>query len=128
MPDYLKKTLAETLGAQAAVLPIIAYTFKTISLISPIANAGVLWLIPLAMGLTFIGVFLGLLWLPLGKTFTIFIWPVLSYVIGLIGLLAKIPHASIQLNNLRAISLIVPPVFLLGFYLWRTRIRNETSR
>ena len=98
-PAYITKTFSETLSAQLAVMPIIVFSFKIVSLISPIANLAVLWIIPWAMFLVFIGIALSLIWLPLGKISIIVIWPVLKSIIFIINLFSRIPLASFSVQN-----------------------------
>lgn len=98
-PAYITKTFSETLSAQLAVMPIIIFSFKIVSLISPIANLAVLWIIPWAMLLVFIGIALSLLWLPLGKILIIIIWPVLKSIIFIINLFSRVPLASFNIEN-----------------------------
>ncbi len=97
LPAFIKMPLAETLGAQFAVLPIMAFSFHQISLISPISNIAVLWIVPLAMLLSFAAGFAGMVYLPLGQIMGLILWPVLEYIIKVVEVLAKIPFASIKL-------------------------------
>lgn len=95
-PVFLKSTLAETLGAQIGVMPIIWLQFGTVSLISPIANLLVVWIIPYAMLLVFVAGILGLIYYPLGLLAGLFAWPALEYIIKMTELLAKLPFASLN--------------------------------
>lgn len=95
--DFFREPLALTLSAQAAVLPISIYNFGTLSLISPLANLLVGWVITPLMALTFLTGFLGGIIYPLGQLFGAIDLVLLTYFVKIIELLAKIPWASIQL-------------------------------
>jgi len=90
------ENLRMTLAAQIFTLPIILYKFHRISLVSPLANLLLEWVIQPVMVLGFITVILGKIWLPLGIIPSWFAWLLLSYMIFIIEILAKIPGASIK--------------------------------
>lgn len=93
--DGVPKLLAETLGAQAAVTPIILFQFGKLSLISPIANLLVVWIVPLVMGLTFaVGIF-AIIYQPLGQLASFLLWPALEYIIRIIYLLSAVPYSAL---------------------------------
>jgi competence protein ComEC len=62
----LKTDLANTLGAQALVVPLLFFNFGQVSWISPLVNVLVLWTVPIATILGFISLALGFILLPLG--------------------------------------------------------------
>ncbi|MFA6963925.1 MAG: ComEC/Rec2 family competence protein [Patescibacteria group bacterium] len=93
-PDFAKMT-CETLAAQLAVIPIIFYNFRTISLISPIANLLVVWSVAWIMLFTFVAIILGFIWAPFAQAIALLLWPMLEYVILAIHYLARVPLASL---------------------------------
>lgn len=128
IPELIRLTLSETLSAQFFVVPVILYYFGQLSVISPISNLLVLWLIPLAMMATLISGGLGVIFLPLGKIVGILAWFILYIIISTIELLAKLPLASIKLetNNFWFLTLYgLMPVFY--FYDRNYRKRNVKS-
>lgn len=96
LPEGLRLTMSETLGAQFAVLPLLYFKFGNLSLIAPLANILVLWCLPLAMALIFATGLLGIIFMPLGKLAGFLLWPVLEYIIKITEILAKLPFASIH--------------------------------
>jgi len=96
LPEGLRLTMSETLGAQLAVLPLLYFKFGNLSLIAPIANLLVLWCLPLAMGLIFATGLFGIILPPIGKLAGFLLWPVLEYLIKVTEILAKLPFASIH--------------------------------
>jgi competence protein ComEC len=84
-----------TFSAQLFTLPIIIYNFHRISLIAPMANLAIEWVIQPIMVLGFATAIIGWVWLPAGFVFAWAVWVPLTYLITAIELLAKIPGASI---------------------------------
>lgn len=87
--------LRVTLAAQVFTIPIILFAFQRISLISPVTNVLIGWLIApiMIMGLLF--VIVGSIFMPLAAPLSWVLWVALSVVINVILLTAKIPFASI---------------------------------
>lgn len=92
-PNGAIKLLIETSSAQLMTVPITMYIFGQVSLVALVANLLVVPLVPLAMLLSVVSGMVGM-WLP---TFAgIFAWParmVLSFMLEICSLLARIPHA-----------------------------------
>jgi len=108
IPDIILLPLRETLSAQIAVTPIILIAFGRISLIAPLSNLLILWIIPLAMLLVFIVGLSGIILPWLGKALAYLTWPVLAYIVSIARGLAKIPLSSISSeNNLFVIGLVL---------------------
>ena len=87
--------LRVTLAAQVFTIPLIFFTFGRISLISPLTNRLIGWIIA---PLTAIGMALaiaGWIFLPLGYALGWVSWVLLEYLILVISWTAKIPFASI---------------------------------
>jgi len=96
----MREIIAMTLSAQITTLPIVVYNFERISLVSPIVNVLIVPLIPLTIIAGFISMFLGIIWLYLGKIFSIFTWFLLEYEIYVVSIFSKIPMASIEVNKI----------------------------
>jgi ComEC/Rec2-related protein len=95
-PKLVGALLAETVAAQIMTLPIIMYIFGRVSLIGLLANLLVVTLVPIAMLLTLLSGLAGMMYAPLGGWLA---WPartLLTYMIDLVGLLSRFPHASLQ--------------------------------
>src|SRR6266480_1869048 len=94
------ETVAVTLAAQIATLPIFASTFKQVSIIAAPAN---LLTVPLLSTLILLGLVLcatGAIFLPLGILCGWIIWPLLWYTIIVITWFASIPGAFITVDHL----------------------------
>jgi len=96
LPGWVKLALAETLGAQLMVMPLIFVKFGVISLISPIANLLVVLVVPVAMAAVFLAGTFGLIYYPLGKVGGLLAWPLLEYIIRMVEWLARLPFAALN--------------------------------
>jgi len=93
---WFKENLRLTLYAQLFTVPLILYKFHRFSVIAPIANIATEWVIQPIMILGFITALVGWIWLPLGQIAGWIVWVPLQYFITVIGLLARIPGASVS--------------------------------
>ena len=98
-PDWIKLPFVETLSAQIAVFPLIIYVFGRFSLIAPIANFLVLWILPLAMLVSFIAGLSGIIYYYLGKILALLAWPVLTYVIKATEIASVLPFSSFEFGQ-----------------------------
>lgn len=85
-----REDLATTLAAQITVSPILWFTFGQFSLISPLVNVLILWIVPFIMAGGGIIAFLGVLWEPLGQTASWFVWLPLEYFVRIVEVFAKL--------------------------------------
>lgn len=94
--NVLIDTLYVTLAAQTLTIPITLLTFRRISIISPVTNVLIGWIIqPLTVAGLIVAV-LGLIWLPLGQVAAWIAWVFLEYLILAIELTAKLPFSSLN--------------------------------
>lgn len=89
-----------TLAAQITTIPIMAYHFQRISLVSFIANPFILPAQPAVMILGGLAVLLSLVWLPLGQIAAWVTWPFVVYTIRMVEIFDSIPHGTIVLGEL----------------------------
>src|SRR6266498_2240164 len=89
-----------TFAAQLTTLPIMAYQFQRISLVSFIANPLILPPQPAVMILGGLAVLLSFVWLPLGQIAAWVAWPFVVYTIRMVELFDSIPHGTIVLGSL----------------------------
>ncbi len=111
----LSEYLLFTLAAQLTTLPIMAYHFKRLSLVSLIANPFILPAQPAVMILGGIAVLLSLVWLPLGAIAAFGAWPFAAYTIRLVELFSQIPHGVIVMGDF---SLWLVLLFYLVLLTW----------
>ena len=106
-----------TISAQILVLPIIVYNFGTISLISVLANALVLPLMPLAMLLVFLTSLAGIIFSFLALPFAWMAYLLLHYIIEVVKFLAHFSWASAEIENVKPIHVFAYyAIVLIGLY------------
>jgi competence protein ComEC len=79
-----------TIWVSLFVLPILSITFGQISLITPITNLGVLFLVEILTIVGFLGSLAGLLWEALGRVVLMICYPFLRYIIEVVEGIGKI--------------------------------------
>jgi competence protein ComEC len=89
-----------TLAAQVTTIPIMAYHFQRISLVSFLANPFILPAQPAVMILGGLAVLLSLVWFPLGQIAAWVAWPFVVYTIRMVELFDRVPHGTIFLGDL----------------------------
>src|SRR3989339_1080274 len=94
--NFIKKNLRLTLAAQIFTAPIIFFYFKQISLISPLSNLLVAETVPPLMVFGFLTAILGKISYFLGYIPSLICYGILSYLVWVIEMLAKIPFVFVQ--------------------------------
>ncbi|PKM79349.1 MAG: DNA internalization-related competence protein ComEC/Rec2 [Firmicutes bacterium HGW-Firmicutes-13] len=112
MPLILKKIISVTLAAQLGVLPLTAYYFFEISLVSLLTNIMVLPIMAVIVGLGFLGSLAGLIFNYSG----IFLFNInsifLTYLINLAEVLSNLPGAYLKVNPPSTYSLFAYYCFI----------------
>ncbi|MCJ7585829.1 MAG: ComEC/Rec2 family competence protein [Anaerolineales bacterium] len=119
LTDYFLFTLA----AQLTTLPIMAYQFGRISLVSLIANPFILPAQPAVMLFGGLALLLGLLYLPLGQLAAWLAWPFVVYTNRAVELFASFPHGVLVLGNFSLLFVILFYAALLSWTFAGTRIK-----
>ena len=88
-----------SLSAQIFVVPILIYNFKSLSLISLLANALVLPIIPLTMLLGFLMLLLEIIFHPLAVVFSWVAYLPLRYEVEVINFLGNLKYSAVTINN-----------------------------
>ena len=120
------EAVALTLSAQVFVLPIILYHFKTVSMISVLANVLVLPLIPFAMLLVFGVILVGFIFQPLALVFAYVAYIPLYLSVECIKLLSNLPFASFHIEGVGS-GLVCLYYCLVGLLL-HTYKKHVTSK
>jgi competence protein ComEC len=121
-----------TLAAQVTTIPIMAYHFQRISLVSFLANPFILPAQPAVMILGGLAVLLSLIWLPLGQIAAWVAWPFVVYSIRVVEIFDRIPHGTIVLGELSIWFVILFYVLLFaltfGWSQFKERIQSFRER
>ncbi len=112
-----------TLAAQLTTLPIMAYQFGRISLVSLIANPFILPAQPAVMLLGGLALLLGLLYLPLGQLAAWLAWPFVVYTNRAVELFASFPHGVLVLGDFSLLFVILFYAVLLSWTFAGGRIK-----
>jgi competence protein ComEC len=88
-----------TLAAQLTTIPIMAYQFQRISLVSFIANPFILPAQPAVMILGGLAVLLSHIWFAAGQVVAWIAWPFVVYTIRMVELFDRVPHGTLFLGN-----------------------------
>ena len=113
----IREMASVTLSAQFLVIPIILQNFERVSLVAPITNILILPVIPWTMMFGFLAGLLGMIWTILGRIVGFAVWILLSYEIGVVKLLAKIPLASLEVNKIWIGWILVYYIIVMLLYL-----------
>lgn len=114
--NQLKEIASDSLSAQLMVAPWILYKFGTISLGGIVANILVLPLIPLAMFLSFLTGITGFALPHAGSLVCILTYPVLRYLLGVIGTLSRIPLVSLSPGKPSFLWVLISYAIIAGMF------------
>jgi len=95
----INENVVLTFAAQLTTIPIMAYQFKRISLISFVANPFILPAQPAVMIVSGLAVFVSLVSFPLGQLIAWAAWPFAAYTIRVVEFFDRVPHGSIYLGD-----------------------------
>jgi len=124
LPAEISRPLAETSGAQLAAIPVLAFYFGSISLISPISNLVILALVPVGMLTAFLIGFAGLFWQGLANFIAIPGYVILHIINLLIGFFGSIPSASQSIKIDNPVWIFLAYFLLFDLWLLFTKVRR----
>ena len=91
---FFSATTASSVGAMVFTVPLTALHFGNISLIAPVTNLLILWLLPAAFIGCYLAALLGLVWAWGGMALAwVTAWP-LRYILAVANVLSKLPGCS----------------------------------
>lgn len=123
----LAEILLFSLAAQVTTLPLIAYYFGRISLVSFLANPFILPAQPAVMLTSGLALLLGIIHLPLGQIIAWLAWPFSAYTVKLVELFARLPHAVIVLGDASLITIVLFYIFLFSITFQPAWMKNAFS-
>lgn len=91
----IEDDLRVTLAAQVFTVPLILFTFHRVSLIAPLTNVLIGWLIAPIMLTGLVMIAVGLVWLPFAQIAGAVVWALLGMLIALIEWTGQVPFASV---------------------------------
>jgi predicted membrane metal-binding protein len=96
LKSYFIEELRISFAAQVFTVPLIFWYFRQVSMVSPLANILVAWLIAPIMILGMITIALGFVSWKLGFVFSWLVYPLLAFIVWVVEVLAKVPFGSIK--------------------------------
>jgi competence protein ComEC len=99
LTSWLAESFLLTLAAQITTLPLMAYYFRSLSLVSLLANVVILPAQPAVMLVGGVALIAGLVWLPLGRMVAWLAWPFTAYTLAFVEFFARFPAASLGLGD-----------------------------
>ena len=116
-----------TLAAQVTTLPIMAYHFQRLSLVSFLANPFILPVQPAVMILGGLAVLLSLIWFPLGQIAAWVAWPFVVYTIRMVEIFNRMPHGTLVLGDLSIWFVIFFYLVLFAVTFGGSRLREAAG-
>ncbi len=113
-----------TLAAQLTTLPIMAWQFGRISLVSVIANPFVLPVQPAVMVLAGLAVLLSFIYLPLGQVAAWIAWPFAAYTNRAVEFFDRFPHGVIVLGDFSFLFVLLFYAALLSLTFAGPRVKQ----
>lgn len=120
---WAQKSLAVTFGASVLTVPLALLRFETASLIAPIANLLVLWMISYVFFLAFPTLLLGIV-TPVGTALAWVLSWLIRLIVRLIGLLASVPFAAMYAENTYFVAWLVAAYGMLALFLLCKKSRS----
>lgn len=115
----LKGIMFMTMASQIATFPILAYNFKTLSLIAPVTNLFILPVFTYFMGITIVSIFASLFLPQFGILLFFVPYLFVSYMMGASIFFSKLPYASIPFETfsleVMAVSYLLIIYFTYGY-------------
>ncbi len=93
-----RETTIATIAAIIATLPLMLYHFGRFSIVAPLVNVAILWVIPGIMLLGFTSVMTSLVLVPLGDFFATLAWIAMEYCVRIVRLFSHLPFAAIVIT------------------------------
>lgn len=100
IPEFfgLKETFISTLSAITSTLPLILFQFGRLSIVAPVVNILILWIIPWIMIAGAATVAISFLYMPLGRLVAFIAYIGMGYIIRVVTFFAHIPFASLTMR------------------------------
>ncbi|MEK7510253.1 MAG: ComEC/Rec2 family competence protein [Patescibacteria group bacterium] len=119
----IRDILGMTVAAQIMTFPVLVSSFGYVSVVFIITNLLILPIMAILLILGFLFLLAGLLWQFLGAILSIPVFLLLTYTLWIVELFAKLPFASLRVENAHiAWFLLYIPLFL---FCWKFRKRKD---
>jgi len=123
-PEFfgIKESLVSTFAAIIATLPLILFQFGRLSIVAPIVNVLILWIIPWIMIVGFFSVVMSFVFYPIALTISYIAWVGMKYIVIIVEWFAGLSFA--------AVDVVVPwwvmtILYIFMIYLIRKKIKKR---
>ena len=116
-----------TLAAQLTTIPIMAYHFGRISLISFLANPFILPVQPAVMIVGGVALIFSLIYFPLGKILAMLAWPFTTYTIRAVEFFDRLPQGVIVLGDFSLLFMLFCYAALLTWTFAGSRLKKFST-
>lgn len=111
----LRESVMSTFSAIIATLPLILFQFKRFSIVAPIVNVLILWIIPWIMSIGFFAVVLSYIFYPFAILLVWISYFGMEYIIRVVKLFSALPFAAIDMSF--SVWFMVVGYIALGFFI-----------
>lgn len=115
--NWFAGSVSVTVSAMAVTMPLCAWHFQTLSVISVVANLLTLWIVSWILYGVIASCTLGAIWLPAGKALAWLVGWAVRYVLLAARVLSSIPTAAVYTENVYVTVWIVFCYVLLFVYI-----------
>jgi len=120
-PNAFVLLLYECIAAQVMTLPLILFIFQEMSLVAVVSNLLVVPLVPVAMACSLLAGLGGMFVPTLAAWLAVPARILLTYMLDMVGLFARIPHAVVQRSlSVAGLVLIYSCLLVMSLLLWKT--------
>ena len=123
--NFIRDILASNFSAQLFTIPVLVYNFGTVSVVGILANILILPMVPFLLGISFIFILCGVFIELLGIVLSFPVILLLMYMVGVTDILSGLPFASVSVENLSPVILILFYLLILWF-LWRFHKKHSS--
>lgn len=113
-----------TMGAWIFTLPIIMHYFGRLSIVAPLANLAVTWVIPPVMEVLGLAVAVGAVWDSGGAIIAILSWPGLKWLLEGAGWFSKWPGADVEIGRM-GWSWVIIYYIVIGLISYKLKIKRN---
>ncbi len=122
---FMRDSLVATLSAQLFIAPLILYRMGSFSIVSPLVNMLVLFMVPLVMLFGFLMVIFSFLIPALVLPFVALTNLGLSYILMVVEFFAQVPYASIQISSFSLLVMIFVYLLIFIFVFFHLKRQNK---
>ncbi|MBU2542454.1 ComEC family competence protein [Patescibacteria group bacterium] len=116
----IRESVVSTFSAIIATLPLILFQFGRLSIVAPIVNVLILWLIPFIMLFGFLAVLFSFIFFPIGELVAWIALFGLQYIITIVKWFAGLKFSAVDLK----ISWWVMVLLYVGLFYWVYKKNN----